>query len=427
MNVKIIPNGLNGNIIAPLSKSNAHRVLVASALCKDPTEITLSYVSDDIHATIRCLKAMGANISILDKAHLCVEPIPVHKISSPVVLNCGESGTTLRLLLPIVSALGADAMFTASGRLPERPLRELVTALTENGCHLSASKPPFTLNGKLTPGDYKLLGNVSSQYISGLLYALVLLDGRSRIIITTKLESASYVEMTLHTLKNFGIYVDKTEAGYFIEGRQQYVSPESVAIEGDWSNAAFFLAAGALSGKVAVAGLSPVSLQGDRAICDLLKKFGADVHIEGSKVTVCEGELHGIDIDVSDVPDLFPVLAVVASVANGTTRLMNAARLRIKESDRIHSVAIMLNKIGAEVLEQPDSLIIYGKPYLTGGTIDSWNDHRIVMAAAVASVFCREPVTIKGAEAVAKSYLQFFDNFNAIGGNASVINAGQEN
>ena len=426
MVIEINPNVLSGTVRAPFSKSDAHRVLIASALCRDSTEICLSCESDDIQATVRCLEALGASLLEIGENRFRMNPILPQRGTLLSRLDCGESGTTLRLLLPVAAALGVNAEFAAQGRLPNRPLTELIAEITNHGCRFDGEKLPFTLNGKLTAGDYNLPGNVSSQYISGLLFALALTDGESRIILTTKLESAAYVAMTLNTLRAFDVNVSETDYGYFIAGNQDYKSPDVTVVEGDWSNAAFFLAAGVLGNPVTVTGLSESSLQGDKTICELLSRFGADVSLENDAVTVNAGELRGIDIDVSEVPDLFPVLAVVASAASGTTRLMNAARLRIKESDRIHTVANMLSSLGAKVQEKPDMLIIHGKGHLDGASVDGGGDHRIVMAAAVASLLCKTPVRISGAEAVNKSYPQFFNAFNAIGGNAYRVGGGQE-
>ena len=423
----INPNVLNGNINAPFSKSDAHRALIASALCKTPTEITGSCESDDLLATVRCLEALGARLVTLDEKKQIhrMEPIPALSAYSVPVLDCGESGTTLRLLLPVVAALRISANFTAKGRLPERPLGELIATLVQNGTKFDATKLPFSISGSLKSGDFRLPGNISSQYISGLLFALPLLEDSSRIMLTTRLESVAYVEMTRRTLETFGVcssLID--ENSYGVQGNQVYKTPGSIKVEGDWSNAAFFLAAGALGGSTTVSGLSETTLQGDHAISKLLSEFGANVKTDDTSVSVSAGELRAMDIDVSEIPDLFPILAVIASAAQGTTRLMNAARLRIKESDRINAVAKMLNALGADTEELPDALVIKGKPQLTGGTVDSAGDHRIVMAAAIASILCKNPVTIIGAEAVSKSYPHFFNDFNKMGGNANVVNNG---
>ena len=422
MIAKISPARLSGNIEIPCSKSDAHRALIAAALCKTATEINLSGMSADILATVRCLISLGANFSEATKTRFYMSPVSRREMPRSPLLDCGESGTTLRLLLPVAAALGGEARFTGHGRLPERPLVELLAVMEANGSKTSNPALPFSVSGKLTPGTFSLPGNVSSQYISGLLFALALLDGNSCIDITTKLESAAYVAMTVNTLKAFGITVTKTENGYSVAGGQSYTSPGVYTVEGDWSNAAFFMASGALGGNITVTGLAQDSLQSDRAFCDILRRFGAQVTQTASSVTVTGGGLRGIDIDVSDVPDLFPVLAVVASGASGTTRLLNAARLRIKESDRIHAVTEMLTNLGADVQEQPDSLIIQGKQTLNGGNVDGKNDHRIVMAASIASILCGNQVTVSGAEAVTKSYPEFFRDFNRLGGNADVIN-----
>ena len=427
MIARISPSPLSGAVKIPCSKSDTHRALIAAALCESPTELNLSGVSEDISATVRCLEAFGAKISTVSEERRYIEPVSRLGAATSPLLDCGESGTTLRLLLPVAAALGAGARFTGHGRLPERPLDALIAAMESNGCRFSGHTLPFSVSGKLKSGTFSLPGNISSQYISGLLFAFALADGDSRIELTTKLESAAYVDMTLKTLGDFGIRASQVSGGYTVPGGQKYASPGAYTVEGDWSNAAFFMAAGALGDSVTVTGLAHDSLQGDRAFCDILRRFGATVMQTEAAVTVSGGDLRGIDIDVSEVPDLFPVLAVVAAGSAGTTRLLNAARLRIKESDRIHAVSEMLKNLGADVTELSDSLIVQGKKPLSGGIADGKNDHRIVMAAAVASILCRDTVTITGAEAVNKSYPQFFSDFNMLGGNSDVISTGQEN
>ena len=387
----ITPTTLSGAIAAIPSKSAAHRLYICAALADAPTEISCQGTSKDIEATKRCLHAIQ---------------------NGEKTLFCGESGSTLRFLLPVVAALGLEVDFKMEGRLPDRPLAPLDAQLTAHGVTLSrpVSHDLLHVSGKLTPGNYVLPGNVSSQYISGLLFALPLLEGKSTLTVTGKVESAPYIAMTLDALRQFGIRPQIDDNVYTIS-HTPYVSPGTASVEGDWSNAAFWLCAGAVGQSMTVTGLDPDSLQGDKAVFEILGQFGAAISREGGSYTVAPGPLQAMDIDAAAIPDLVPVLSVVAAAAQGTTRIYNAGRLRIKESDRIQTVHAMLTGLGADVEETPDGLLIHGGKKLTGGVVDSANDHRIAMAAAVASILCEGEVTVTGAEAVAKSYPKFWEDF----------------
>ena len=384
----ITPNPIRGTIPAIASKSMAHRLMICAALAKTPTEVICSTTSKDIEATRNCLAAMNEGKS----------PLP-----------CGESGSTLRFLLPVVAALGLETAFYMEGRLPDRPLAPLDEELRKHGAVLRKDGATLHVSGQLTAGDYTLPGNVSSQYISGLLFALPLLDGPSTLTVTGKVESEPYIHMTLDALRQFGIHITIDENVYRIPACT-YKSPGRVYVEGDWSNAAFWLCAGAVSGPVTVTGLDAGSLQGDKAVFELLKQFGANCEQTDAAFTVSPAPLHGIEIDAAAIPDLVPILSVVAAKAEGTTRIYHAERLRLKESDRIETVCRLLRELGGVVEETPDGLLIHGGTPLQGGTADSCNDHRIAMAAAIASSICQGPVTILGAEAVNKSYPHFWDD-----------------
>ncbi|MEA5048582.1 MAG: 3-phosphoshikimate 1-carboxyvinyltransferase [Eubacteriales bacterium] len=417
MNAVIQPAPLTGEISAVASKSDAHRLLILAALSKGKTHVCMEQRSADIDATLECLAALGAQVSEEPGG---VSVIGIGRACENPLLDCKESGSTLRFLLPVAAAVCEKAQFVGRGRLPERPIGELIRAMEAHGVTFTAERLPLSISGKLMGGTYSLPGNISSQYLTGLLLALPLLSESSRIQLTTRLESAAYVEITLHALRRFGVQVSKKQDAFEISGRQKFRSPGQITVEGDWSNAAFFLAAGALGAPVRVAGLSLTSLQGDRAILDALMAFGAAVEATGDAIRVTPAPLNGCEIDVADTPDLLPVLAVLGACARGETRLVNAARLRLKESDRLASVSDMLRALGGDVLELPDALVIRGG-VLHGGAVDSRNDHRIVMAAAVASVCCSGEVTIFGADAVQKSYPAFFSDFNRLGGKASVV------
>jgi len=389
---EILPSALSGTIRAIPSKSMAHRLMICAALAQQNTDILCDGTSKDIEATRACLAAMKTG-----------DPLP-----------CGESGSTLRFLLPVVCALGLETEFHMEGRLPQRPLHPLDAQLTAHGAVLTRPRPDvLRVSGKLTPGDYTLPGNVSSQFISGLLFALPLLDRPSTLIVTGTIESLPYIRMTLDALQQFGVPVTMEKTVFRIPANP-YRSPGTVGVEGDWSNAAFWLCAGALGSPVTVTGLNPDSLQGDKEIFHLLAAFGAGTEQDGDRFTVSPAPLKAMDIDASQIPDLVPILSVAAAAAEGTTRIYNAQRLRLKESDRIASVKAMLEALGAKAEELPDGLLIRGGIPLTGGTVDSCNDHRIAMAAAVASILCSGEVTVLQAEAVEKSYPNFWRDFQSL-------------
>lgn len=416
MNVKISPASLGGEVAAIASKSDAHRVLICAALSDTPCELELTTSSEDIEATAQCMRALGATIK-MSKTGLLVTP---GKPPERAELNCRESGSTLRFLLPVAAALCESTSFTGHGRLPERPIGELMQAMEQNGVRFSSPKLPLETQGRLRSGVYTLPGNVSSQYITGLLLALPLLEGDSEIVLTTRLESAAYVDITLHALTRFGIEIKKTEKGYFVPGRQCYRAPQRVKVDGDWSNAAFFLVAGAVGKPVTLTGLDVSSPQGDKKICEILQGFGADVRLSGDSVTAAPAPLRAQRVDMTEIPDMLPALAVLAANAEGESVFTGAERLRIKESDRLKTICQMINSLGGDCRETPDGLIVRGKP-LTGGTVDGSGDHRIVMAAAAAATVCTGEVTIEGAQAVNKSYPTFFKDFAKLGGEALVI------
>lgn len=399
---------LGGSIAAIASKSQAHRLLICAALADRPTTLVCTELSKDIEATAACLRGLGALPDYQDGAYRIT---PLHYIDN-AQCDCGESGSTLRFLLPVAAALGTKTTFLLHGRLPERPLSPLWEELEAHGCMLCRPTPDTVrCEGKLTGGAYRMAGNISSQFISGLLFALPLTGEECDIMLTSPLESADYIRMTLAALKAFGITVEEQETGWHIPAGQRYRSIGKATVEGDWSNAAFWLCAGAISKEVTVSGLNADSAQGDKQIAPLLARFGAEVLWKQDAVTVRPQRLRAIEIDARDIPDLVPPLALVAACAEGTTRIYGAERLKIKESDRLQTVADTLRALGGQVEILPDGLLIHGTK-LTGGTVDSQNDHRIAMLAAVASSVC--PVTLRGAEAVNKSYPRFWADFAAM-------------
>ena len=413
MNVQLSAGPLRGTVRIPASKSQAHRLLICAALGKHPVTLHCDGLSKDIIATARCLQALGAEVALENDNLIRLTPSAVQ---SPCALPCGESGSTLRFLLPVAAALGAEATFHMEGRLPQRPLHPLDAEMERHGVTFIREGDTLTVRGRLLPGDYTLPGNVSSQYISGLLMALPLLDGDSTLTVTDTVESAAYIAMTEDALRLSGIAFEKDGWTYRIPGGQVCALPRELYVEGDWSNAAFFLCAGALSpAGVTVTGLNMASAQGDRAVVEILKQFGARVIEDEASVTVSAAPLHGITIDAAAIPDLIPVLSVTAAAAEGETRIINAERLRLKESDRLQTTAALLRAVGGSVEELPAGLIIHGSA-LTPGTVDACNDHRIAMSAAVAAIRC--DVTVLGSECVQKSYPRFWEDYASAKGEA---------
>ena len=423
--LKTVPPGpRTGRICIPSSKSQLHRLLILAALGEKPVEISCRAVPGDVRATADCLNALGAKVRIAagkDGADdmILAEPLDRSLSVHGAVLDCGESASTLRFLLPIAGALGADCLFLLGGRLPERPLEPYRAQLQANGMHIAGERTHLTVSGRLRGGEFALPGNISSQFVSGLLMALSALRGQSRLRVEGPMESSHYVEMTEVMLRRAGIRFAKEEipsedgpgAVWTVDGGQTYALPDQVRAEGDWSSAAFFLCMGALSEEgVLVQGLDPASVQGDRAVLDALKEIGAQVLVSEDGITVRKGALRGVELDASQMPDAVPALAALFSLCEGTSRICNAGRLRLKESDRIRSTMHMLRSLGGVVSETQDGLIIRGREHLDGGTVDPAGDHRIAMAAAVAACGCREPVHIAAYRCVGKSYPDFWDD-----------------
>ncbi len=410
MNIRLSPQNPSGRLAAICSKSAAHRLLICAALADAPTKIVCERTNADIDATARCLSALGAKIEYTQGAFF-VTPIDKPKVCSD--LHCGESGSTLRFLLPIIPAIGASARFFMEGRLPERPLSPLYEELLAHGAHLGRQgSNPLEVGGTLGAEVYTIRGDVSSQFISGLLFALCANKNGGKIQIIGKTESEPYIDMTIEALRAFGVSIQRQQGAYIVPPVKGLVSPREIRVEGDWSNAAFMLSMGVLGkSSVTLTGLSQSSTQGDMAICDILRKFGASIEQRENEVTAhgCS-KLHGTDIDASQIPDLVPVLATVASVAEGTTRIYGASRLRLKESDRIASVCNMLTSLGANITPTDDGMIITGVAALSGGVVQTENDHRIAMSAATAAAASAGSIEIVGAECVAKSYPDFWSD-----------------
>ena len=382
MNITIHPQKLQGLIEVIPSKSQAHRYLICAALADTPTSIGCAETSRDMDATADCLRALGAKIERTDTGY---HISPIREVPKAAVLPCRDSGSTLRFLLPVVGALGVDATFQMEGRLPQRPLSPLWEEMERMGCLLSRpSTDTIRCQGKLKSGNYSIDGGVSSQFVTGLMYAKDLIPGGTEVFITGRLESGSYLTMTLQAQQLFGA--------------PHYHSPGTVQVEGDWSNGAFWLAANTLGNELDIQNLDPDSVQGDRAAARFLRELRENT-----------------EIDARNTPDLVPVLAIVAA-ANAGAVFRNIHRLRLKESDRVASTIAMIENLGGKAVEMGGHLVVHGTG-LRGGTVDACNDHRIAMSAAIASTVCEKDVAILGAECVKKSYPKFWEEFSRLGGN----------
>ena len=407
---------LKGEVTPPPSKSRAHRLLICAALGKEPCTIVCSSVNDDIIATMRCLNALGASITY-SSGVFNVNPVKVVKGGT---LDCGESGSTLRFLVSVAAVLGADATFVGSGKLPQRPMGALTDVLAEHGIsftRLAADELPVSCRGELRGGKYILPGNISSQYLTGLLFALPLANDDSEIEIVGGLTSASYVAMTLDALATAGISIEHKGNIFRIKGNQQYRVPSDLIVEGDWSSAAFWVVAGVVGAKpVTVCGMNEESLQGDSAIVTHLRNMGAFIEKQGDRVIAMPSHLFGAELDCTDTPDLVPVLSVAAAVAQGTTLFTGVGRLRFKECDRLAAMKELLALYGISSQIGEDTFTVFGGEPVASGVVDSCGDHRIAMAAAIMSTVSRGVTAIDGASCVAKSYPAFFDDFASLGG-----------
>ena len=413
MKAIITPTRAMGEISSIASKSVAHRLLICAALSDEKTVIRCANINKDIIATVDCLNAMGADICYEDS---CFHISPIDTKVNSKFLMCNESGSTLRFILPIAAALGGEWNFIMEGRLPQRPLSPLKEELEAHGISFNyPASNNLCISGKLSCGEYSISGNVSSQFISGLLFALSIIEGKSFLHVTGEIESAPYIEMTVDALEKFGAEITRDNNTFTVIGKKLQAQ-KNLEVENDWSNAAFPLCAAALSGGcVTLNNVNFLSRQGDMKILDLLNAFGAKVTKNENSVTVKGNKLHGIEINAEQIPDLVPVIATVAAGAKGTTKIYGASRLRIKESDRLASTYEMLTRLGANVTLTDDGFVINGKDRLSGGAVDSYNDHRIAMSAAVASTICENKVTVIGAEAISKSYPDYWKDVSKLG------------
>lgn len=417
--VKFSPFVPNGTVNVPPSKSDVHRAIICAAMANGVSRISPVALSNDIKATIGCIKALGAD-AVLENNVLTVDGTNMYK-NKTALLDCGESGSTLRFFIPIAAVGNINATFVGKGKLPQRPIGIFTEALPKAGtvCKTEGGLP-LEIKGQLKSGIFEIPGNVSSQFITGLLLALPILEGDSEIVLTSPLESVGYIAMTIRTMKQFGVNIQATEKGWHIKGGQSYKTCDYTT-DGDWSQAAFFMVLGAVSGKVTVKGVAKDSTQGDKKCAEILARFGAKVTQLDNEVTVEKGKLKAITIDASQIPDLVPVLSVCAAFARGTTKIINAERLRIKECDRLKATAELLNNLGGKVKELSDGLEITGVSSLKGGNVNGYNDHRIVMSAAVCAARSDGDITATFAMSINKSYPDFYIDYNSIGGKANVL------
>lgn len=414
MDVNVTRSQLKGNAVIPPSKSVAHRMMIGAALAGGRLEVANG--GKDMAATSRCIeklypfiqKHLGSNNAVVENT---------------AVLNAGESGSTLRFLLPVACALGANAIFEGEGRLKDRPLDGLIDTLVAHGAEIvkpENGQLPLKIGGKLTSGEYKIDGGVSSQYITGLLFALPLLDGDSTVTVEGKLVSANYVDITVGMLKAFGIEIKSCEDGYFVKGNQKFVCPKKLDVEGDWSSAGFMLALGVLCGEISAYDLNAASLQGDKIVVDLLRQAGGEIEEKDGVFIAKRSELSGIDFDAQNCPDAVPIMAAVLSFAKGVSHISHVDRLRDKESDRLSAIRTMLAGFGIKTEYNDDVLTVHGGEHVACAA-DSFNDHRMAMSAVVCAINTDGVSTVKGIECIKKSYPSFIDDVISLGASVQKI------
>ena len=416
MRAVIDPAKMGGKINAIASKSYAHRMLLCAMLSNDDVVLKGTTLSKDIEATLNCVQALGSVVTRKKDEYIIKK---ANKVSEDIVLDCIESGSTLRFILPIALALGKSCKVIGREGLAKRPLKELLDTLREHGAIIDGDSLPLNISGKLTAGDYKIKGDVSSQYITGLLMALPLLDGDSTISIEGELVSTKYIDITKDVLKDFGIKVEDLDGGYYVHGNQTYKQQKELRVQGDWSNAAFWLALGALNSEVKIDGLFFESVQGDREMIQILMNMGAKVSLRGTQIIVAPNKLHAITLDAKDIPDLVPIVSIVMARADGISTIKNVDRLRIKETDRLQAVLDVLKIMGIKARYVDNELQILGGK-INAFEVDSYNDHRMVMMAAIAASIADGKCAINNIEAVNKSYPNFFEDYKLMGGKVNV-------
>jgi len=414
MNVLITPGPISGTVAVPPSKSQTHRAIIAASLAKGKSVIHNAAVNDDIAATIAAMEKIGVKI-INNGTQLIVNGVSRVVVSDDNFIDCNESGSTLRFILPILSLSREKVIYSGKPSLMKRPMSTFDEICRSHGLNYQQNEKSIMVSGTLTPGVYHVPGSVSSQFVSGLLFALPLLKGDSEIHIGEPLESKGYVDMTVDMLRRFGIAIEEKSGVYFVRGNQTYV-PANLTIEGDHSQMAFFAAAGVFSGDVLCKNITTASLQPDRRILDVIAAMNGTIETREDGILFRKSDLRGCIVDVSQCPDIGPIIAVLGAGAKGVTTIENAARLKYKESNRLQTTTDILRALGVDVEMTDTSLVIHGRPAFEGGLIDPAPDHRIVMSAAIAATRAVKPVLIKRAEAVNKSYPNFFNDFKSVGG-----------
>ncbi len=413
--VKIIPKNLKGSVTIPPSKSLSHRAIICSSLANGESTVENILFSKDIIATSKAMESLGVKMKFNENS-IDIKGSGELKLVNPII-DCNESGSTLRFMIPLAMIPDEEVTFEGSGRLVTRPLTTYYEIFDKEGIKYSSKEGlPLTVKGSLKPSVYEVEGNISSQFITGLMFTLPLLNGDSTIKVIGDLESKGYVDLTIDMLKQYGVEIEnKDYKEFFIKGNQKYIS-QNHRVEGDYSQVAFWIVAGLLGDKITCLDMRKDSLQGDREIIDIVRTMGAKIEVLEDRIIVHPSKTYGSVIDASQCPDLVPALAALASVSEGKTIIKNAERVRIKESDRLEAMRCELNKLGADVEETKDGLIINGKFMLNGGEVDGWNDHRIVMALAAVSSRCMGEIIINDSQAITKSYPTFFEDFKALGG-----------
>lgn len=427
--IKVGKAKLKGTVKIPPSKSMAHRAIICAALSSGKSNIYNIDYSDDINATIDGMNALGAKIEKNEDRLVIYGAFREDAKRDTVrMIDCNESGSTLRFLVPISLLFEGMTKFIGKGNLGKRPLETYFDIFKEQGIRYSNTEGILNLmvKGDFNNGEFYLPGNISSQFITGLLFSLPLLKGDSKIILTTELESKGYIDLTIECMKEFGVIIENNNYKEFlIKGNQKYISRD-YKVEGDYSQAAFYLCANALGNEVELEDLKLDSLQGDKEVIEILERMGMTFEFNKNIKSKVNGELNSTLIDASQCPDIIPVVSLVAALSKGRTEIINAKRLRIKECDRLHAIYSELTKLGAQIVEKEDSLIIDGVEELEGG-VDVWSfkDHRIAMTLAIAATICKNPIIIKDYNCVAKSYPNFFEDYKMLGGDVSECNVGK--
>ncbi len=412
MNVKIYPSKVSGSVRPPSSKSVLHRAIICASLSKGKSIITNVDMNNDIEATINSFKSLGVNITFENKILEIQSKGKIHLLQNKVI-DCNESGSTIRFLIPLMSN-EYNSQFKGKAGLLKRPFTIYNDIFKSQGLYFEQNSSHIKTRGKLAPGLYEITGNVSSQFISGLLFTLPLLEGDSTIKIINKFESKQYVDITLDMLNKFGIVIEKIKDGFYIKGNQEY-KPTHIEAETDYSQAAFFAVLGIINNDIKIMNLNSNSSQPDMRIISFIENMGGKIIKENEDMTFCKSNSIGQIIDVSQSPDIAPIISLLGAYSKGETNIVNAKRLIIKESNRLLATYEILTKLGVSVEMFEDSLKIMGTQTLKGNTFDSYNDHRIAMTLAIAATVCDSPVTIIQAEAINKSYPNFYNDLENLG------------